>query len=56
MMFAVNFVDPAELARHLCSPFAFVTSRIRIKFYFNNVSSMTSGDVALMLWGVLGAI
>ena len=21
MMFAVNFVDPAELARHLCSPF-----------------------------------
>ncbi len=28
MMFAVNFVDPAELARHLCSPFTFDTSRI----------------------------
>ena len=47
MMFAVNFVDPAELARHLFSPFTFDRSRIR--FYFNRVNNMTNGVVALML-------
>jgi hypothetical protein len=54
MMFAVNFVDPAELARHFCSPYISDTSRIR--FYFNKVSSITNGVSDLMLWGVLAAI
>ncbi len=53
VMFAVNFVDSAELARHLWSPYTFYTSRIR--FYFKNVSNMITGVWGLMLCEVLAA-